>query len=166
MAPAPQLRALGKGGPKVPAMGFGMMGLSAAYISKPDPDEERFATLDAAYQLGCTPFDSADIYGDSEDLLGKWFKRSGKRSEVDTVTSKHAVVGSADCRQIFLATKFANVLENGQRMIRNEPEYVRAACDKSLKRLGVDQIDLYYCHRFNGEVPVEKIVGAMKELVE
>ena len=68
--------------------------------------------------------------------------------------------------QIFLVTKFGNAVVDGQRTIRNEPAYVKEACAKSLQRLGVDHIDLYYCHRFNGEVPVEDVVGAMKELVQ
>ena len=148
MAKDVPLRRLGANGPMVPALGLGLMGLSAAYHDEPEPDEERFKFLDAAVAMGCTNFDSADIYGDNEDLLGKWFAHSGKRD------------------QVFLATKFANFREGGKSGIRNDPAYVKEACAKSLKRLGVDQIDLYYCHRFNREVPVEEIVGAMKELVE
>jgi aryl-alcohol dehydrogenase-like predicted oxidoreductase len=85
MPPQLETRKLGKNGPEVPALGFGMMGLSAFY-GKPDPDEERFAVLDRAYELGDTFWDSADIYGDSEDLLGKWFKRTGKRDEIFLAT--------------------------------------------------------------------------------
>ena len=76
-SPVPQ-RTLGKNGPKVPALGFGAMGLSI----NPKPDAERFRVLDAAHALGATHWDSADIYLDSEDLIGEWFKRTGKRDEV------------------------------------------------------------------------------------
>ena len=69
--------------------------------------------------------------------------------------------------QIFLATKFAAyVAPDGTRSVRNDPEYIHEACEKSLKRLGVDYIDLYYCHRFSGKVPAETIISTMKELVK
>jgi len=86
MAP-PQLptRQLGKNGPQVVALGLGTMGLSSAYGKAP-PDEERFKLLDKAYELGATNWDSADMYGDSELLLGKWFKRTGKRNEIFLAT--------------------------------------------------------------------------------
>ncbi|KAK4693869.1 pyridoxine 4-dehydrogenase, partial [Lecanoromycetidae sp. Uapishka_2] len=146
MAP-PQLptRKLGKDGPAVTALGFGAMGLSAFY-GKPEPDEERFKVLDRAYELGEHFWDSADIYQDNEDLIGKWFKRTGKRDE------------------IFLATKFANTMKDGQMTVKSDPEYVKEACEKSLKRLGIPTIDLYYCHRLDGVTPVEKTVEAMAQL--
>ena len=78
------LRKLGKSGPEVPAMGFGLMGLSIAY-GAPGSDEERLKILDRAYELGERFWDSADVYGDNEDLLGKWFKRTGKREEVSII---------------------------------------------------------------------------------
>lgn len=84
---------------------------------------------------------------DNEDLIGKWFKRTGKRDE------------------IFLATKFANYMTpDGKMEVRSDPEYVKEACAKSLKRLGIQTIDLYYCHRLNRKTPVEKTVQAMAEL--
>lgn len=84
---------------------------------------------------------------DNEDLIGKWFKRTGKRDE------------------IFLATKFASFrTAEGMREIRSDPEYVKEACAKSLKRLGIQTIDLYYCHRLDRKTPVEKTVQAMAEL--
>lgn len=139
-------RQLGKDGPHVTALGFGAMGLSAFY-GKPEPDEERFKVLDRAYELGERNWDSADMYADSEDLLGKWFKRTGKRND------------------IFLATKFANIMKSdGTSEVRSDPEYVKEACERSLKRLGVDCIDLYYCHRVDGKTPIEKTVEAMAEL--
>ena len=121
------------------------MGLSAFYGS-PESDEERFKILDKAYEMGETFWDSADIYMDSEDLIGKWFKRSGKRND------------------IFLATKFALTPVDGTMTIRSDPEYVKEACEKSLRRLGIPTIDLYYCHRLDGKTPVEKTVEAMAQL--
>ena len=122
------------------------MGISAFY-GKPEPDEERFKVLDRAYELGQNFWDSADIYKDSEDLIGKWFKRTGKRDE------------------IFLATKFANrALPDGKREINSSPDYCFEACERSLKRLGISTIDLYYCHRVDKKTPIEKTVKAMAEL--
>ncbi|KZV67259.1 Aldo/keto reductase [Peniophora sp. CONT] len=134
------------GNTDVTAIGYGAMGI-AAFYGQVQSDEERFKFLDALYESGCTNWDTADIYGDSEDLIGKWFKRTGKRSE------------------IFLATKFGVTIGTGK-PITGDPEYVKAACEKSLKRLGVDQIDLYYLHRADQTVPIEKTVGAMAELVK
>lgn len=138
-------RRLGRNGPKVTALGFGCMGLSAAY-GKPASDEDRFKVLDKAYELGEHFWDSADVYMDNEDLIGKWFTRTGKRDE------------------IFLATKFASVMKDGQMSVRSDPEYVKQACEKSLKRLSIPTIDLYYCHRLDGITPVEKTVEAMAQL--
>ncbi|KAL8909573.1 MAG: hypothetical protein Q9171_004982 [Xanthocarpia ochracea] len=139
-------RQLGRNGPQVSALGFGAMGLSAFY-GAPEPDEERFKLLDRAYELGVTLWDSADIYMDSEDLIGKWFQRTGKRND------------------IIIATKFSYVAKpDGTRGIRSDPPYVREACLKSLSRLGVDYIDLYYCHRVDGITPIEHTVQAMAEL--
>lgn len=141
-------RRLGRNGPEIPVLGLGLMGLSSFY-GKPPPDEERLQFLDRAYELGCTHWDSAALYGDSEELLGKWFQRTGKRNE------------------IFLATKFGNhVTPEGGREIRNEPEYIRQSVQKSLERLKTDYIDLLYCHRFSGKTPVEDIVATMKEFID
>ncbi|EXJ92542.1 alcohol dehydrogenase [Capronia epimyces CBS 606.96] len=141
-------RKLGKNGPQVTALGYGTMGLSAFY-GTPKPDEERYAVLDHVYKSGDLFWDTADIYGDSEDLLGRWFKRNPGARE-----------------NIFLATKFANYVDpkTGERQIHNEPDYIRKAVDKSLKRLGIDQIDLYYCHRIQADQPIEVTVKVMKEL--
>lgn len=149
MAPPKTLptRQLGKNGPHVTALGWGAMGLSAFY-GKPLPDEQRFALLDHIYASGEVNWDTANAYGDSEDLLGRWFANNpGKRED------------------IFLATKFAlHIGPDGQRSIRSDPEYVKEACAKSLKRLGIPTIDLYYCHRVDGVTPIEKTVQAMVEL--
>ncbi|KAK5014240.1 putative aldo-keto reductase [Cryomyces antarcticus] len=140
-------RQLGKNGPQVTALGFGCMGLSAFY-GAPKPDNERFAVLDKAYALGELHWDSADVYADNEDLLGKWFKQNpGKRDNV------------------FLATKFANRrFDDGRIEVNSTPEYCREACEKSLERLGLPYVDLYYCHRLDGKTPVEKTVEAMAQL--
>ena len=121
------------------------MGLSAFY-GKTESDEDRFKFLDKAYELGETFWDSADVYMDNEDLIGKWFKRTGKRDD------------------IFLATKFANQWKDGAMVTRSDPEYVKESCEKSLKRLGIPTIDLYYCHRVDKTTPIEKTVEAMAQL--
>ena len=121
------------------------MGLSAFY-GKTESDEDRFKFLDKVYELGETFWDSADVYMDNEDLIGKWFKRTGKRDD------------------IFLATKFANQWKDGRMSSRSDPEYVKEACEKSLKRLGIPTIDLYYCHRVDKTTPIEKTVEAMAQL--
>ncbi|KAF8147787.1 NADP-dependent oxidoreductase domain-containing protein [Mycena galopus ATCC 62051] len=127
----------------VSEIGFGAMGISSFYGAV-ESDEERFKVLDAAYAGGCTHWDTANVYGDSEELIGKWFKRTGKRSD------------------IFLATKFG-ITADGP---RGDPEFVREQAAKSISRLGVDHIDLYYQHRVDPKVPIEVTVGAMSQLVK
>ncbi|KAI1854093.1 hypothetical protein JX265_003584 [Neoarthrinium moseri] len=146
MAPnAVTLRKLGKNGPNIPAIGFGMMGMSFMYGAAPS-DEERFAVLDRALELGATHWDTSDMYGDSEELLGKWIRRSGKRS------------------QIFLATKFAFVKGAADWALDTSYEYTKKACDESLRILGTDHIDLYYMHRANPNTPIEETMKALAEL--
>ena len=134
-------RLLGKKGPPVSAIGFGAMGLSFGY-GRRENDEQGFAVLDRALELGSTLWDTSDIYADNEDLLGLWFERSGKRD------------------QIFLCSKFG-VSKSG---IRSDAAYVKEACERSLQRLGVDHIDLYYCHRVDMKTPIEETVSAMAQL--
>ena len=122
------------------------MGLSAFYGST-GTDAERLAVLDRAYELGVRHWDTADMYHGNEDLLGDWIRAN---------PSKRASTS--------LATKFGGVFEPDGLKLRSDPEYVRQACEKSLKRLGVDFIDLYYCHRVDGITPIEKTVKAMVEL--
>jgi aryl-alcohol dehydrogenase-like predicted oxidoreductase len=139
-------RPLGRNGPLVPRIGFGTMGLSQGY-GKPLPDPQRLALLDRAYEIGATFWDTSDFYGDSEDLLGKWFARTGKRND------------------IFLATKFGGVIVNDAAFsFRGDAAYVEEACNKSLGRMGIEYIDLYYPHRLSGSTPVEHIVQEMVEL--
>ena len=148
--PSPPLptRQLGKDGPQVTALGYGAMGLSAFY-GAPDSDEVRLQFLDRLYELGCHNWDSADVYMDSEDLLGKWFAQNKDKRD-----------------NVFIATKFANKWkDDGSGMEqRSDPAYVKEACAKSLKRLGLQTIDLYYCHRVDGKTPIEETVQAMADL--
>lgn len=141
-------RELGRSGLMVSAMGLGCMGMSEFYGDR--SDEESIATLNRSLDLGITFWDTADMYGTgrNEELLAQVLK--DRRAEV------------------VLATKFGNMRtpEGAFAGVSGKPDYVRAACDASLKRLGVDVIDLYYQHRVDPETPIEDTVGAMKELVE
>ncbi|KAJ7738258.1 NADP-dependent oxidoreductase domain-containing protein [Mycena maculata] len=128
-----------------PAIGFGAMGISVFYGAV-DSDEERFKILDAAYAAGCTFWDTADVYRDSEELIGKWFKRTGKRDE------------------IFLSTKFGFIPADFS--INGTPAYVKQAVEASLAKLGVETIDLYYLHRADAKTPIEHTVAAMAEFVK
>lgn len=142
-----QTRQLGSNGPTVSAMGLGCMGMTPIYAA-PDPDEA-IATVHAAVDAGITMIDTADAYngGKNEALVGR------------------AIDGIRD--RVFLASKFGNMrLPDGTRKVNARPEYVFEACDKSLQRLGVDHIDLYYLHRMDPSVPIEDTVGAMAQLVE
>ena len=143
-----QHRPLGRTGQSVSALGLGCMGMSEFYGAR--DDGESLATLEAALAAGIDFFDTADTYGHghNEELVGRFLK--GKRDRV------------------VLATKFGIVRKPGtyERRVDNSPVYIRAACDASLQRLGVERIDLYYMHRRNPDVPVEESVGAMAELVK
>jgi aryl-alcohol dehydrogenase-like predicted oxidoreductase len=130
----------------VSAIGLGCMGMSEFY--GPSDEAESVATIKHALDAGVTFLDTADMYGSghNEELVGR------------------AIAGRRD--DAVVATKFANRREDGRRWVDNSPEWIRAACEASLRRLGIDTIDLYYMHRRNPDVPIEESVGAMAELVE
>lgn len=140
------LHTLGKNGPCVPALGYGLMGLSHDTYGSIPSDEECFAILDRAYELGARSWDSSDLYGDGEALSGKWFKRTGKSDE------------------IFLATKFGFVKGSPTYEADSSGEYCKKACAESLRLLGVDSIDLYYMHHANPKTLIEETVRALAEL--
>lgn len=135
----------------VSAQGLGCMGMSFGYTSFGGyNDVESAKVLTRAADLGVTFWDTSDIYGPetNERLLGKWFKETGRRSE------------------IFLASKFGNCYADGKMtgQVRGDAEYVNQCCAQSLKRLGVDHIDLYYQHRVDTDTPIETTIRAMVEL--
>ena len=145
-------RALGTSLPAVFPIGLGCMGMSEFY--GPSDDAESLATLARALKLGVMLYDTADTYGlgANEALLGRFIAEGGAGRRARMV----------------VATKFGIVREAGkyERRIDNSPAYIRAACEASLQRLGVEQIDLYYCHRRDPAVPIEDVVGAMAALVQ
>lgn len=142
-----QRRKLGNSDLDVSIQGLGCMEIAGWYGAR--DDVEAVATLDRALELGVNFFDSADVYGagENEEYLGRWLK--GRRDKV------------------ILATKFGSTWDEGGRPtgIAGTPDHVRAACDASLARLGIDTIDLYYQHRVDPDVPIEDTVGAMGDLI-
>jgi len=141
-------RKLGRNGPEVSALGLGCMGMSEFY--GPGDDAESIATIHAALDAGINFLDTADVYGPhtNEVLVGRAIRDRRK--------------------EVVLATKFGIVrdpAEPAKRGVSGKPDYVRASCEASLKRLGVETIDLYYQHRVDPATPIEDTVGAMAELV-
>ena len=139
-------RVLGQQGLIVSALGLGCMGMSQSY--GPADEQESIATIHRAIELGMLFLDTANVYGDghNERLVGR------------------AIAGQRD--KVILATKFGLRSDDGKLDISGRPEYVKACCDESLARLGVEYIDLYYQHRVDPAVPIEDTVGAMAELVQ
>ena len=147
-AASKKIRRLGSAGLQTPAIGLGCMGMSDFY--GPSNEQQSIATIHHAIDVGMNFLDTSDIYGPftNEELVGRAIK--GKRDRV------------------ILATKFGNVRDPKTRAflgVNGKPEYVRQACDASLKRLGVETIDLYYQHRVDRNTPIEDTVGALAELV-
>jgi aryl-alcohol dehydrogenase-like predicted oxidoreductase len=142
-------RTLGHSGPQVSAIGLGCMsiGIADVYTSSVRDDVKAIELIHRALDLGLNFLDTANIYGDSEIKVGK------------------ALLGRRD--SVVLATKFGIVTDSSvqDRAVDGTPENARRACDKSLQRLGVEQVDLYYLHRVDPKVPIEETVGAMAELV-
>lgn len=136
-------RPLGKNGPQVSGIGLGLMSFSGWYGQNISLDDS-LTFLDRAHEIGQRFWDTADVYVGSEERIGQWFKRSGKRDD------------------IFLATKFALRGMTGE--VSNEPDWIREACQRSLDTLGIETIDLYYCHRVDDRTPIEHTVQAMAEL--
>jgi aryl-alcohol dehydrogenase-like predicted oxidoreductase len=141
-------RKLGSQGFVVSELGLGCMGMSDFYGGQ--DDREAIATIHRALELGITLLDTADMYGPftNEKLVGKAIE--GRRDRV-AIATKFGIVRSTD---------------GGWNGINGKPEYVRQACDASLKRLGVETIDIYYQHRIDPNVPIEDTIGAMAELVQ
>ncbi|KAB5566038.1 NADP-dependent oxidoreductase domain-containing protein [Coniochaeta sp. 2T2.1] len=171
--PSRLLRKLGRDGPEIEAVGFGAMVMSIPGYGPPNSrasismetltlnrsDEERFKLLDHAWELGCTNWDTADLYGDSEDVIGKWFKLHPERRKDIFLATKFGLRGTVHGMELDSSGNAPGIV------IDSSPEYCRDAIDQSLHRLGVDYIDLYYLHRPDPNVSIEKTVEAMKELV-
>ncbi|PQP96954.1 putative aldo-keto reductase 1 [Prunus yedoensis var. nudiflora] len=141
---------LGNQGLEVSKLGFGCMGLTGVYNS-PVADEDGISIIKYAFSKGITFFDTSDVYGPhlNEVLIGKALKQL-PREKIQLAT-KFGITGTVDPPAI---------------AIKGTPEYVRSACEASLKRLGVDYIDLYYQHRVDTSVPIEETIGELKKLVE
>lgn len=138
-------RLLGKSGLAVSSIGLGCMGMSHGYGPASDK-KEAIAVIHQAIDLGVTFFDTAEIYDDNEILVGE------------------ALASYRD--QVVIATKCGIKNDNGKQVVDGRPEEIRKSAEKSLKRLGIDAINLYYLHRVDTNVPIEEVAGTMKELMQ
>ncbi|TAK99572.1 MAG: aldo/keto reductase [Rhodospirillaceae bacterium] len=140
-----EIRKLGTEGLKVSAIGLGCMGLSVAYADVPD-EAQGLRLIGRAVELGVTMFDTAEVYGNNELLVGKALRTVRER--------------------VVIATKFGFKLTGGRPLgVDSRPDHIREVCDASLKRLGVETIDLFYQHRVDPSVPIEDVAGAVGDLV-
>ncbi|KAH8651431.1 NADP-dependent oxidoreductase domain-containing protein [Xylariales sp. PMI_506] len=139
-------RPLGKNGPQVPRLGLGLMGTSGHY-GLPMQNDERLALLDEAYKVGERFWDTADMYGDCEDFMGIWFAANPEKR-----------------KDIFLSSKFGIRMGSSGIIVNSSPEYCREAIEKSLARLQVSYIDLYFVHHLDKVTPIEKTMEALAEL--
>jgi len=147
-----RMRKLGRNGPTVSALGLGCMTMSFAYGTEPADEAESIATVHRALDLGVTFFDTAEMYGpyENEKLLGRALK--GRRDGV-TIASKFG---------FSIASETMAAAPDG---LDSRPSHIREVCDASLRRLGVERIDLFYQHRVDPKVPIEDVVGALADLV-
>ncbi|KAL2835666.1 NADP-dependent oxidoreductase domain-containing protein [Aspergillus pseudoustus] len=142
-------RPLGRNGPQVSSIGLGLMSIGGVYGAAPS-DEDRLALLDRAHAIGQWFWDTADIYFDSEEIIGKWRAKNPEKA-----------------KDIFLASKFGiQLFPGGRQTLDSSPEYARSALARSLKRLQTDTIDLYYAHRVDGKTPIEKTIQTMVQFKE
>lgn len=142
-------RPLGRDGPQVTGIGLGLMSFAGWYGQKDTSVDSALKFLDRAYEIGERFWDTADVYTGSEERIGQWFVRSGKRND------------------IFLASKFGiSRGADGKATIRGDREYIKEACTRSLQKLETDAIDLYYSHRPDESVAIEETIQAMAELKE
>ena len=142
-------RILGRDGPVVSAVGLGCGSLGGFYGAAGDLDQ-KVALLDHAHSIGLRFWNAADVYGDVEDIIGEWVKRSPEKR-----------------KDVVIASKFGLKVREGGRGgydFDSSPQWVREACERSLGRLGTGCIDVYYCHRVDGKTPIEKTVEAMIDL--
>ncbi|UJR18181.1 hypothetical protein I4U23_005081 [Adineta vaga] len=141
-------RQLGRNGPDVSCIGCGAIVLP--FGNDEEEEDKRFQIYNRAIEIGCNFFDSGDIYGDSEDSFRKYFEKYPNQRD-----------------KMFLATKFGLVFsqESKSYTVRGDAQYVYEACEKSLKRLGINSIDLYYIHCIDKTIPIEETINAMKELI-
>ncbi|WP_190132907.1 aldo/keto reductase [Streptomyces mashuensis] len=147
-----RFRKLGSSGPEVSSLGLGCMGMSIAYGTPDEQESQR--TLDRAFDLGINFLDTADAYGRgaNEELVGRWLRRRTRQRDAIVVATKFGLRHDAVTGRVT--------------EVDTSAPYVRTACHASLRRLGVDYIDLYYAHRRNPAIPIEETVGAMAALVD
>lgn len=145
-----QSRSLSRQGPQVSAIGLGL-GSIGGFYGPPGSLDAKVALLSHAHSIGLRFWDAADVYGDVEDIIGAWIRENPEKRKDVVIASKFGL-------------KVKDQASGGGHDFDSSPEWVRTACEKSLRRLGIDYIDLYYCHRVDGKTPIEHTIRAMLEL--